>query len=550
MAKKNRPINPIILRPGENIGSASAENDDEFLFDCFLYHPAVIQCSNPRSPTMILSGRTGAGKTAVIRHLEKQMDHSVLVDPSEMAMNYISNSDIFRFLDAIGADLDILFQSLWKHVLCLEFIRLRFNISDEADSKNVFSRIWNQFSRDKRKESALEYLKEWEGKFWITMDQNIREIAEKVESQVEAELSADIHKFKSRGQYHKQLSSEKKTELVARARRIINPDLLIDLNKIIGMLQEVSSDGQFTFFILLDKLDENWVTADVRFKLIRALIESLKTFRKIHCLKILVALRSDVLERVVQETEDISFQREKYEEYFLPLRWQEDQLKKLIQNRIRKLFARQYTGKDVLFEDVFTPKIGNKDTFSYLIDRTLMRPRDIISFVNECLKQGSNTHEVTVKNVHQAEKEYSRVRRQALIDEWKSTYPTLDKCIDLLAQAGHEVLTISDLLSENRLEELALAIGAADKIEYDPLHSVAVKSLEQGDGYSNLAREVASILYTVGAVSLKLRPDERHFYSHIDSPVIEPALITEAVKIKVHPMLHATLNITDKRRTH
>jgi hypothetical protein len=49
------------------------------------------------------------------------------------------------------------------------------------------------------------------------------------------------------------------------------------------------------FHILIDKLDEHWVDVSIRFKLIRSLIESLKSFRRITNLKILVALRSDVL---------------------------------------------------------------------------------------------------------------------------------------------------------------------------------------------------------------------------------------------------------------
>jgi hypothetical protein len=35
----------------------------------------------------------------------------------------VSNSDALNFLHAIGADLDLLFQALWKHVLCIEFTR-------------------------------------------------------------------------------------------------------------------------------------------------------------------------------------------------------------------------------------------------------------------------------------------------------------------------------------------------------------------------------------------------------------------------------------------
>jgi hypothetical protein len=47
----------------------------------------------------------------------------VEIDPSEMAMSYVSNSDAHNFLHAISADLDLLFQASWKHVLCIEFNR-------------------------------------------------------------------------------------------------------------------------------------------------------------------------------------------------------------------------------------------------------------------------------------------------------------------------------------------------------------------------------------------------------------------------------------------
>ena len=79
------------------------------------------------------------------------------------------------------------------------------------------------------------------------------------------------------------------------------------------MLSVSDGDQMKEFYILVDRLDERWVDDSIRFRMIKALMETLKSFRKIRNLKILVALRQDVLERVVQETNDISFQREKFE---------------------------------------------------------------------------------------------------------------------------------------------------------------------------------------------------------------------------------------------
>lgn len=375
MAKGSKRLNPVQLRQGLTIGSNAAETDDDFLFECFIHHPAVDACLRVESPGMILSGRTGAGKTAILRYISSRVEHVSEIDPMQMAMSYVSNSDALKFLHAIGADIDLFFQVLWKHVLCIEFIRLYYDVSNEIKSKNVFSTFSSRFSRDSRKEKSLRYLREWEGKFWITMDENVKEITEKVEVKLNAELGGEINKYKARGQYDKQLSTEKKMELIARARKIINGDQLSELAGVIDILSDQCHEKEMKrYYILIDKLDDRWVDASIRFRLIRALIESLKAFRRIKNLKIVVVLRSDIIERVVQETTDMTFQREKLEDYFVKIKWTKDDLKQLIQKRIHTLFRRQYTKDDVYFDDIFCGNVKAKNTFDYMLERTLMRP--------------------------------------------------------------------------------------------------------------------------------------------------------------------------------
>jgi Cdc6-like AAA superfamily ATPase len=87
--------NPTILRPGANIGNSSAEADDEFLFECFVDHPAVSIMADLSSSKFFISGRTGSGKTAVLRMLEKQNKNVSSVDLHELALGYLANSTIF-----------------------------------------------------------------------------------------------------------------------------------------------------------------------------------------------------------------------------------------------------------------------------------------------------------------------------------------------------------------------------------------------------------------------------------------------------------------------
>ena len=51
------------------------------------------------------------------------------------------------------------------------------------------------------------------------------------------------------------------------------------------------------------------------------------------------------------------------------------------------------------------------------------------------------------------------------------------------------------------------------------------------------AREAISVLYRVGALSIKSSADERHQFSDRDSPLIAPAMIQSEARFRLHPML-------------
>jgi len=550
MAKVKR-TNPVILRRGMAIGTGNAETDDDFLFDCFVHHPAVEECTRIQSAGTILAGRTGSGKTAIIRFIETREDYATDLDPAEMSMSYVANSDALRFLNAIGADLDLLFQVLWKHVLCIEYIRLRWKVESEAKSVNVFERLVEKFNKDERKQRAINYLRDWEGKFWITMDQNIKEITEQVEKKLHAEFGAEIEKFKAGGQYDKRMSAERKSEIVIRARNIINADQLRELHGVIEMLAETArQDGVHRCFILIDKLDEKWVDESIRFKLIRSLISSLRTFRALENLKILVALRTDILERVVQETSDITFQREKFEDYFIQIIWSKRDLRGLVDRRMRVLFRRQYTGKDVEFDDVFTHNIKNKDPFDYILERTRMRPRDVISFINECFSVADGNYEVTPNLIYRAEAEYARKRRDALEQEWRSAFPTLGAMLKFITSARNVGMEWTDLIGKSELDELALNICAAGKVDFDPIFDICQSVIfDKPNARTNFLRSVLAILYRTGVIGLKIRAEDRFLYSHTDEPLISADILGEETRIRIHPMLHGAYRLSESDRS-
>jgi hypothetical protein len=98
--------------------------------------------------------------------------------------------------------------------------------------------------------------------------------------------------------------------------------------------------------------------------------------------KIIIALRWDLLDRVYRITRDNGFQEEKYESLYLTVDWSRSDLLALLEKRINFLIKRRYTDQRVTYGEILPSRVGQEKGPDYFIERTLMRPRDAISFFN------------------------------------------------------------------------------------------------------------------------------------------------------------------------
>jgi hypothetical protein len=533
----------LILKAGSNIGMNAAEADDDFLFSCFIRTPAYEELTRFESPKMIASGRTGAGKTAIIRSIQREHKKTVEIDPINISMEYIANSDILKFLHAVGADLDLMFQVIWKHALCVEYIRLRHDVKDETKWRKILENLQSFIGLDERKAAAVKYFRENNGRFWITIDENIKEVVEKITKKLETEFSNEFEKYKSKVHYEKGVSSEKRAEIIDRCKKIVTPEQLKSLASLIDVLAD-DEKHQGKHFIMIDRLDEQWVEDGLRFRMIRALIESLKGFRRITRLKIVVALRSDVLERVVQETQGLGFQKEKYNDYICDLRWTDVRLKTLIQQRLAHLAREKYTDQTLTWDEVFPRRISEKDAFTYMLERSLYRPRDMLAYVNLCLRDAEGKREVTASIVREVEREYSLGRLDALIDEWKGAFPSISAQLYYLANFEPSV-TLEDLAKSAKLEDLALKIHDLASSERDPVVIAAKCYISSPDdaGRLEFVKAIVGVLYRIGAIGVRLDEGSRLMYSHLDIALVAGPVLTPASRVKVHLMLSSGLNL-------
>ena len=168
MAKNGPQRDRSIIARNLSIGAIAAENDDNYLFDCFIHLPVFDEITDLENSKSILLGRTGCEKTAILRYIEEKKENVFGIDPTEMALEYVASSTAIRLFEENGVDMNLFYQLLWKHVICVEIIRQRFHVNSEGESSSFFTKLFEYLRTDERKRKALEYLREWAPSFGST----------------------------------------------------------------------------------------------------------------------------------------------------------------------------------------------------------------------------------------------------------------------------------------------------------------------------------------------------------------------------------------------
>lgn len=538
-------INGIVYRQGVHVGEISAEDDETFLSECFVAQDFYAQLLDMQSSKSILLGRTGSGKTAVLKQIERTRDDTIRIDPKEVAFDYISNSNILRFIIDIGCDVNLLFQLLWKHVFLSNSIKKYFK-----DRSTFESAIDNIFDRNN---PARLYFEKYQATFWIEQDVVLKEISTGFENNItsglEGALGADrVAQIKSSLASTQSVTGSERREIQSRVKHAVSQLQMRDMNRAIDALNDLMGNKQRHFYILVDDLDLDWVDPGLQYRLIQSLIETVKNFRKLRNVKILVALRSDVYEKSIASIESEGVQPEKYEGIIATVKWDKDLLRVLLDRRISFMFKRQYSGRmGVKFYDIFPDKIRSLPAFEYLVDRTLLRPRDLIVFVNNILDKASGSTNISQKTISDVEADYSRKRLDALKTEWRSVHPAVGSYISLLSrQTGKN--EVRELAARDRLLEVCLELAeleGSDKFK-DECYEKAVHYLKRENARKlfELAACIISVLYKIGAIELKLSKQETFYASFRNDAVVSPVQITEDASYRVTPMLWRALGIT------
>lgn len=536
--------NKIILKKGLKLGELDAEADADLLKSCFMDNGSLGRLLDIRDHAAIVLGRTGSGKSALLLQIKERSEHCCLLNPHNISINYLEYSNILQFLNELGINLDLFYKILWRHILIVELLKMRYNLHNEGDCKSFSTLILNKIKPDKAKKKALEYFSEWNDKFWLDVDEQLKELTEKFSRDIKSQLGSKYSELDISLEGAKSLSSEQRTEIKPRAKQVVSEIQIQRLNEVFELLAEHSfNDRQKSYYVLIDQLDENWAETETRHRFIRALIEEIKAFRNLPQVKIIIAMRQDLLELVFDRTRDSGFQEEKYEAYLLQLKWTKNELEQLIEMRINEIFKRQYTKDNINFLDIFpSPKRNTKETsIEYIISLTLLRPRDILQYINICFSIATERERVSWDAMRSAETTYSSKRLKSLHEEWGDIYPGFNKTVEIL-RGLPKSFTRSDIGNDKVLN---VCSSMDDSHSKDPCAKACKKlcSPDERTTESDVLSELLKCLYHIGIIGIKISSSESCIWSYINQPKVSSSEVKRANQIKIHSMLYQALEI-------
>lgn len=533
--------NKFKFRKHASIGASAAEEDHKFLSECFVDTGDLSTLADCTNHARIVLGRTGTGKTALINSLAEK-ENAIVIRPESLSFNFLTRSTILQFFLGVGVKLDLFFKLLWRHVLTVELLKRKYHINNDNAKKSFLDKIKSIITRDKGKEKAIEYLLRWGDKFWEETEYRIKEITNKIEDELKASVGSRLELLDFSASCASKLTSQEKAELVNRGQSVINAIQMRELTEILDFLDEdVFTDEKQNFYVCIDKLDENWVDDRFRFLLIRSLIETVRDFQRVSNVKIVVALRNDLIKRVFRLTRDAGFQEEKYTSLYLSVRWTPAQLMELLNRRVNFLVRQTYTKKPVGCKDLLPSLIGGKSAISYMLERTLMRPRELIEFFNFCIQKAEGRPTITKKNLLEAEGIYSESRLRSLQDEWFGDYPTLIDFVLFLRKKPKQFV-VRDL-NEKAVGDFCLDYAIVHYTSTDELSMYAKNVAEAKIDTNTFLSFLFHVLYRTGVVGLKTETFQGFQHSANGITSIAAQTIDADSRVAIHPMFWGILGI-------
>jgi hypothetical protein len=371
-----------------DFGDVAAENEINALKSYFL--PTAQYNDTKRGHARLVVGRKGAGKTAIfygVRNAFWSSASHIVLDLKPEGHQFLTLRE--QLLDTLtqGAQEHVL-TALWNYLLLVELAAKIIDTDGRLASKNL--------QRFELYDKLVQIL-------GPEVDAEQGDFSERLLTLVDR-LLARKREFGS-------ISSPSDVT------RLIYQHNIRDLQETLSAYLKYK-DG---IWILIDNLDKSWPVnraSKEDILIIRSLMEATRKLQRqlerndVEC-RAIVFIRNDIYEHLLHETPD------KGKDTAILLDWTDEEAFKLLVHRRMMTSTKVERPFDEMWPMFFEAYIKGEHSFSYILSRTMLRPRDLISFLRQCVNVAINrgNNKVLEADILQAEKQYSEDQIQGIFDE-------------------------------------------------------------------------------------------------------------------------------------
>lgn len=407
-----------------DIGASSAENEHSTLPEYYLGQQQLASALD--GEIRLAVGRKGSGKSALFFQLQyrlSQHGQHVVLDLKPDGFKLRKFKERVSSLVTHGT-FEHTVTIFWQYVLGLEVCREI--LTQDSDTHIHDHRLYEPYNN--LKDAFHEHGVTSEGNFSERLSHLIDRISEAYEYEI-----GD-----------------------ARNVRLDEPEIsrLIyghDVRNLLAVLRNYLRHKD-ALWLLFDNIDKGWPAQGIEpadITIIQTLLDATRNLEKelhrhdIECHTV-VFLRSDVHDELIRESSDRGKDRR------ADIDWRDwDLLKELIRRRLCRGAIPHDTDFEDIWRQVIHPNIANQDSWSYLANRCIMRPRYLIDIFNYCKSFAVNLgHEkISEADVKKGIEQYSSDIVEEINHEIRDVFPNADEIlyafIESPSEFGNDVLRLT-----------------------------------------------------------------------------------------------------------
>ncbi|WP_241051714.1 P-loop ATPase, Sll1717 family [Achromobacter xylosoxidans] len=447
-----------------NFGKVSAERDD--LLSHYFFDNGVLKsiCDSPTS--FLILGRKGAGKTAIFRHLTENPRKFLGSNDLLVSLSFEDyNWNIHALLKNENKSESLLYKQSWRFVILIESLKAVsgwFVNSGKPPPKQI---ITATKLLERLFDSPVPSIYQIVGRKLLSLSGF---------TLPKAGLDLDGGSLDSISVDGGEISFDQ-----VQRNPSLQQHLAENIENLIDSLDKALSstrDQWPTTFVCFDRVDEAWdeVSYDASRKVIAGLVAASDSINAQYRgrLRPIVFLREDIFDSL-----SLNDANKLREDCGALLHWTKDSIASLLLKRVN-YFAEKHgqvaiTSLDALF-DKTEMRQGARPS-RYILLRTMMRPRDLISFLNrtvDAMKDKKNglfvdeTQEferLECDSVYDAEPGYSEWLKLEVLEEWKVQRPSIVSLLNALQNHGSTNFSLENLVAE--LKKLSIPEAPAETLE-------------------------------------------------------------------------------------